>query len=106
MTPSKGQKIEPERLNGLQSDAAKKILYDAPTNPALEVLDEIKDEALKLLDQSVTCRTCPSSMWIRKRRELVCYCPNLNAVTWKSTAPTECEIVLCSARQQEQTQTE
>lgn len=95
---TKNYKLEPERLEGLNSEAAEKIMFDAPTNPSLEVLEEINDESLRVLDKHVICRTCPSSIWARKRRELICYCPELLAVTWKSSKPGECEIFVCSAR--------
>lgn len=82
-----------------ESEAAQKIMFDAPDNPTLQILAEIEDEGLKRLKKSVACRSCPISIWMRKCHSLICYCPRVVSIVWDSSSPSESEIIICSARQ-------
>ena len=84
-----------------ESEAAQRIMFDAPDNPTLQILREIEDEGLKRLKKSVACRSCPVSIWMRKRHSLICYCPRVVSIVWDSSSPSESEIIICSARREQ-----
>ena len=84
-----------------ENEAAQRIMFDAPDNPTLQILAEIEDEGLKRLKKSVACRSCPISIWMRKRRSLICFCPRVQSIVWDSFNPSESEIIICSARQKQ-----
>ena len=82
-----------------QSEAGQKILFPAEDNPTLQLLAMLPDADLTNLREDLSCRTCPSSIWLRKVTELICWCPILSSVVWRSSKPRGCEILICSARQ-------
>ena len=69
-----------------ESDAGKLIMWDGPDNPTLQILGLLKDEGMEYLKKNGTCcRSCLDSIWIRQKKNLICYCPILNSVTWQSS---------------------
>ena len=80
-----------------QTEPGQKILFHAPDNPTLQLLEMLPDEDLKTL-KDLSCRSCPSSIWMRKVAEIVCWCPIINSVVWRSSKAHACEILICSAR--------